>query len=322
VTDRARPRSGPAALVSAKVRTRLGPAARRLEHLTPIRVAAATVRVFSRSQGGPRAAEIAYYAILSIIPFAALLLTAFGYVAGYLQSIGWTVERMASTMQAIVASFLPLTAPDLEAGLRDLLQGRGALGIFGGVAILMTSSMVFGAISRALTAIFGVRSRGRILSTVLFSVVLCAISILVIMGLHGLASWTAIRESMGLEPGTLSPAWIQALGGLVLGLTFIFLVYGVVRVRISLPHTIAGAATFVAIFGLSRWGFVVYLETISQLHTIYGSVVGVMTAILWADIVSAALLLSMSLVHVLDDRLHAGPMGDLPGHAIALTLPE
>lgn len=316
-------RSGPGALAqaAAHLRDRLAPLARRLERIPPVRVGAATLRVFHRSQGGPRSAEIAYYAILSIIPFAALLLTAFGYVAGYLQSIGWTVERMASTMQAIVASFLPLTAPDLEAGLRDLLQGRSALGIFGGVAILTTASMVFGAISRALTAIFGVRSRGRILSTVLFSVVLCAISILFIMTLHSLAGWTAIRESMGLEPGSLSPGWIQSLGAAVLGLTFIFLVYGVVRVHISLPHTVLGAAVFVGIFALTRWAFVVYLETISQLHTIYGSVVGIMTAILWADIVSVALLLSMSLVHVLDDRLHAGPLGDLPGHTIPPTIP-
>lgn len=307
----------PRQVAATRLRATLDPLARRIEHLGPVRVLAATLRVFHRSQGGPRAAEIAYYAILSIIPFAALLLTAFGYAAGYLQSVGWTIERMASTMQDIVASFLPLTAPELEAGLRDLLQGRGALGLFGGASILLTASLVFGAISRALTSIFGVRSRGRILSTVLFSVVLCAISILFVMTLHALASWSAIREAMGLEPDTLSPTWIQGLGALVLGLTFVFLVYGVVRVRISLPHTALGALIFVLLFGVARWLFAIYLETVSQLDLMYGSMVGLMTAILWADVVSVSLLVSMSFVHVLDDRLHEGPMGDLPGHTIA-----
>ena len=69
----------------------------------------------------------------------------------------------------------------------------------------------------------------------------------------------------------------------------------------------------------ARWGIRGYLETVTNFNVVYGSLAGVMAAILWAYYISFSLLITMCLVKTLEDQLHRTSLGllGLPSDAVA-----
>jgi membrane protein len=275
-------------------------------------VALATGRHFHRQHCGARSAEIAYWAILSSIPLGALLLTGLGIGATELLESGWSREQLHAAVTDVATTYLPSAIPELDATIGWLLSGQRALGIIGVVALFVTASLVFGAISRALTTIFGVRSRDRYTTTMLFTVGLCALAVVVVLGLPTLS---AIAPFIEISDGrSIAPLWLHALSDTILALAFLFLLMTVARAAVSWRLAIVGTVLYVALFETARWGFSLYLASLSRMHVIYGSFVGVMALIVWAYVVSFLLLVTMCLLRVLRDRLHETPMGTLLGH--------
>ena len=204
---------------------------------------------------------------------------------------------------------MPTAIPELEATLAWLLGGKQALGLFGGVALLVTASLVFGAVSRSLTSIFGVKGRDRYTTTVLFTIGLCALAIVVILGLPALS---ALAPYIALDQGPeITPLWLHGLADGILALAFIFLLTAVARAAVSWRLMWTGALLYVALFEIARAGFSLYLGSLSRMHIVYGSFVGVMALIIWTYVVALLLLITMCLVRVLHDRLHETSLGVL-----------
>lgn len=284
----------------------------RVGHLRLVRVVTASVRLFRKSSGTARSAEIAYWAILSTIPFGALMLTVVAYAAGMVLDVEWNPETIAEMAGNLANAILPAAGADLEKAVSLLLRERGALGAFGFVTLILTSSLVFGAVNRGLTEIFVVRARGRITTVVLFSVGLVAITLVLVIGLPGLAALGALLGARGVvEDSLVSPAWLHVVGAASMGLTFAFFAVFVVRVRVRKRHIALGTAVFVALFEIARWGIATYLESVSNFNIVYGSLAGVMAAIVWTYYVAFSLLITMCLVRSLHGGLYRGPVGDL-----------
>ena len=72
-----------------------------------------------------------------------------------------------------------------------------------------------------------------------------------------------------------------------------------------------GALLYVALFEVARAGFSYYLGTLSKMHIVYGSFVGVMALIIWTYVIALLLLVTMCLVQVLHARLHETSLGVL-----------
>lgn len=284
-----------------------------LARISTVRYAAASTRLFFRVHGASRTSEIAYYSILSVVPFGALLLSIVAFAAGDMLETGWTFEDVSRTMGELAFALVPEGGTDISGLLAPVVERRGTLGLVGLGALLMTGSLVFGAISRALAAIFEVRVAGRFTTTFLAAIGLMVLSILVILGLPVFAGlMTLFRvEGVGDAAKALQPALVPLFGVVVLALVFVFLVVAVVKTRIAARHTIAGAAFFAATFALARFGFAVYLEQVADYSVIYGSLGGLMAVVLWAWVVSFGFLAAMCLVRVLHDRLHETEMGEL-----------
>lgn len=283
-----------------------------LESLWPVRVALATGRHFHRQHCSARSAEIAYWAILSSIPFGALLLTGLGIGAARVLEAGWSRARLHEYVAQVATTYLPTAIPDVDATIGWLLGGQQAWGLIGAIALLVTASLVFGAVSRALTSIFGVRTRDRYTTTVLFTITLCALVMVVILGLPALA---AIAPFIEAHDGTaIKPLWLHAIADGVLALAFAFLLKAVVS-RAAIPWRLVGlgACVYVLLFEVARWGFSLYLASLSKMHIVYGSFMGVMALIVWAYVVAFLLLATMCLLHVLQQRLHTTSMGTLVG---------
>lgn len=291
------------------LKERLVDLTRPLDQLSSLRIAVATLRHFQRQSCTSRAAEIAYWAILSSIPFGALLLTGLSLAATELIESGWSRDELHAAVAEIVTIYLPTAIPQLEDTLGWLLGGQQALGVFGSIALLVTASLVFGAVSRSLTSIFGVKGRDRYTSTVLFTGGLCALAIVVIIGLPMLS---AIAPHIAPDDAmSVTPLWLHSLADGILALAFAFLVTMVARAKIPGKLTLLGAGLFVGSFELARAGFSIYLGSLSKMHIVYGSFVGVMALIVWTYVVSVLLLSTMCLIHVLSDRLHHTALGSL-----------
>jgi len=285
--------------------------ASRWGHALPLRLLVAMIRVFRNASGTARSAEIAYWGILSTIPFAALCLTIVAMASSVVEA-GMTDEQLLETARTLADSILPAAGADLQVAIAALLRERGALGAFGFVTLVMTSSLVFGAVNRALGCIFERRARGRITTVMVFSIVLVALTLFFVIGAPALSTIAAVVGAERLLGGVLdSPLWFHLGGALSMALSFAFFITFVVRAAIRPAWINVGTVAFVALFELARWGVHVYLETVTNFNVVYGSLAGVMAAILWAYYISFSLLLTMSLVRTLQDRLHATPLGDL-----------
>jgi membrane protein len=283
----------------------------RFGHVTAVRVVIATVRVFRQSSGTARSAEIAYWGILSTIPFAALCLTILAVASGFVEA-GMTDARLLETARTLADTILPAAGQDLETAIAALLRERGALGAFGFVTLVLTSSLVFGAVNRALSQIFELRARGRLTTVMVFSVLLVALTLFFIIGapaLSTIASLVGVGEFLGgIGQSSL---WFHVGGALSMAICFAFFIIFVVRASIRAVWVNVGTVVFVALFELARWGITTYLETVTNFNVVYGSLAGVMAAILWSYYIAFSLLITMCLVRALQDRLYDSGLGDL-----------
>ena len=280
-------------------------------HLAGVRLVVATVRVFRRTSGTARSAEIAYWGILSTIPFAALCLTIVA-VASSVLAAEMSDAQLIETARTLADSILPSAGKDLEVAITALLRDRGALGAFGFVTLVMTSSLVFGAVSRALATIFETRTRGRVSIVMVFSIVLVALTLFFVIGAPALSTLATVVGVGDLLGGIgESPVWFHVGGASSMAVTFSFFAAYVVRTPIRPGLVALGTLVFVALFELARWGVHGYLETVTNFNVVYGSLAGVMAAILWAYYISFSLLITMCLVRTLQDHLHQSPLGML-----------
>ncbi len=305
-------------LIGLKAKSWLG---ERWGHLSAVRLLVTTIRVFRQTSGTARSAEIAYWGILSTIPFAALCLTVVA-MASSIIAADMSDAQLIETARTLADSILPAASHDLEVAITALLRDRGALGAFGFVTLVMTSSLVFGAVSRALATIFVTRTRGRVSIVVVFSIVLVALTLFFVIGapaLSTLASVVGVGEFLG-GIGE-SPLWFHIGGASSMAVTFAFFATYVVRASIRPAWVSLGTVMFVALFELARWGIHGYVETVTNFNVVYGSLAGVMAAILWAYYISFSLLITMCLVKTLQDQLHCTSMG-LLGLAYEVTPDE
>ena len=299
-------RASSATLLGLKAKSIIGA---RWGHLTFVRLMVATIRVFRQTSGTARSAEIAYWGILSTIPFAALCLTIVA-IASSVVAAEMSDAKLIETARTLADSILPAAGKDLEVAITALLRDRRALGAFGFVTLVMTSSLVFGAVSRALATIFGTRSRGRVSIVMVFSIVLVALTLFFVIGAPALSTLASVLGVGALLGGIgESSLWFHVGGALSMAITFAFFAAYVVRAPIRPAWVNLGTLIFVALFELARWGIHGYLETVTNFNVVYGSLAGVMAAILWAYYISFSLLITMCLVKTLQDGLHHTPIG-------------
>lgn len=276
------------------------------------RTLVATIKLFDSTNCAGRSAEIAYYAILSTIPLTALFLLALSIGTELLVESGWTLNEIEAKVVEVVAMYLPVTPFNIDELLTLLMQSGGTFGLVGALSLLVTASLVFGAVSRALAAIFDVKSRDRFTTTMLFTVGLCAVVVLVVLGLPLVGAIASVIDTVVPGGGTLlSAVWIQVVADTLLGLAFLFLLVAVARVRTSQTVAWACAALFVGLFELARFAFTLYLSYLAKMHVVYGSVAGVITVIIWVYYVAFVLMLCMCLLRVTAFRLDESRLGTL-----------
>lgn len=233
------------------------------------------VAVATRSEVALLAAAIAFYALLSIIPLAVVVVALAATVGGE----ALIDQGLASIDHLVTTSTADFIRSGLEADI-----GRSGATISGFLVAGWGSLKVFRALDRAFDAIYDARSRATLLATI-------RNGLAVLVGILGIAAAIAIAFG-GLYllelslPGALIP--LAVTPGLVVVLVPLYMVFPPTRpsVTTALPGAVVGASGIT----LSTLGLQLYITLVAP-FAIYGVLAGSFVIMTWLYLLSGSLLL-------------------------------
>ncbi len=265
-----------------------------------------TVREFSEDQCTDQAAALTYYAVLAAFPAMLALFSVLGLVG---QSSSDTVGTVLDVLRPLVS---PSTLDAVEPVMRDLAtsQGAGITLVVGLLGALWSASGYVGAFSRSMNRIYEIREgrpfwklRPLMLLLTLVSVVLSAL-VLVMLVVSGPVA-TSIGNTIGLGSTALTvwniAKWpvLAALAALVVALLY----YATPNVKQPRFRWISvGAGVAILSWVVVSAGFAFYVANFSSYNKTYGSLAGVIVALLWLWLTNLALLFGAEL----DSELERG----------------
>ncbi len=249
------------------------------------------LRGMRRNQVFLLSGALAYNALLSIIPFFALILLALSHVMdqeGLLETLTGTVELVIPGQAGLVID-----------QIRGLLQVR-EVGLLAIGLLLFFSASAFLVLERALERIFEHRT-ALIRRHFLVSVIIPYLYMLVLgLGLIGLTFITGLlagfEEHLPQNVGGVLPKegleqTLLALGGFMVEFLLLTSFYWVMPAgRIRLRQAAVGGIAAATLWEGTRRLFAWYFETLSPVNIVYGSLAAVVVSLLLLEIGALILL--------------------------------
>jgi membrane protein len=243
-----------------------------------------------------RAAAISYYSLLSLFPFAIVLVAVFGIV----------VDDDAARRRVIdfVLDNVPLREDrgraDLAELLRSVTSASGGFGIIGVAGLLLAASAVMGAVRHALNAAWEVTQERPLLQGKLVDLLLVFSTVVVIAASFAMTLVVKYVASLGDPlgaPGALAHDAILLAGRLVPAvLTFavcaaVFAVVPARRATAGLRDTWPGVLLVVLGFEAAKLGFSIYLDSAANYGAVYASLGGVVAFLVFVFVTANVFLL-------------------------------
>lgn len=245
-----------------------------------------SIKGFLRDDGPSWAAAIAYYSLLSLFP----LLLALSWIASFFVDPAWVVSKATSYLSA----YLPNGREEIETTVTAALTIASGSGWFFILPLLWTGGLVFGALARGLNVAFRSEHHPRFVKRIL--VRLTMLSTLGALFLIALIAPVLLRlVGTQLDRAFSGSDWVidqlVALIPAFLLLLALLLAYRFVpRAR---PHWLGaaiGAVVATGLFYAARPLFLAYVHHWARYNLIYGSLAGVVAAVLWTWIFGIILL--------------------------------
>ena len=249
----------------------------------------AVLEVFDRSDDLTHAAAIAYYALLSFLPFLLLSMSVFGSLASGQFARGQVLE--------FVLRYFPEQPDFIPKDLDSFWQTRIKLGIGGGIALLWASQGVFGAISTAVNHAWGVerprsfwghRGFTLLMMSAAGLLLFAALLMLSTASIRG-TTWSVLLANQYPGLAYLTGSFSRILSFLlfvfVVGLVFYFVPNTKVRLRDVWPGAVVTAVLWRGAFEGFSW----YVRSYAR-ASVHGSIATVVWFLLWIY-VSAVILL-------------------------------
>jgi membrane protein len=215
------------------------------------RIELATVRAcaeFVDDRGHRDAAQIAFFALLSFIPLALLLVGAFGLV--------FDDEEVRERVVAMVFDHIPLARESdrdqLQRTIDDALESAGRLGPASIVLLLVAASGIMGALRHAINEAWDIHTRPPLLWRKLLDLALVVAGTLVLAA-------AALLDALG-----------DALPWLLTGLVVLFLYRWLPDPRPKTREIWPGALVAVLLLELVRDALELYFEELSDFGALYG----------------------------------------------------
>lgn len=264
----------------------------------PLAFTLSVLRGFRANQGLLLAGAVAYYALLSIVPFLMLVVVALSHFLDQ--------AELLETLRRYLELLVPGQSASIVAEVANFLDNRDLITWVLGVTMLFFSSFAFTVLENAMSVIFvhrvAIRRRHFLVSAVLPYCYILALG----FGVMLVTLVAGTLQVMGQEHvellgyswslGGVSGALLYLLGllGEILVLTSIYLVMPVGR--LSLSHALVGGVTAALLWELARHILVWYFSTLSQVNVVYGSMTTAIVVMFSLEIGATLLLFGAQVI--------------------------
>ena len=259
----------------------------------PLAFAGRVLRRFRANKGLLLAGAIAYYALLSLVPLIILLLVALSHVV--------QPEPLLDLLRRYLEQLMPGESDMIVAQAIQFLDHRQTFGWTMALVLLFFSSLAFGVLENAMAVIFAHReaahARHALTSLLLpyLYVLLLGFGLLLATLLIGVLQ-TVVTKEIRLF------GWEWSRGSLLVGLLYGFgllsqtgaltLIYRLMPVgQLPWRHALIGGVTATLLWEAVRYGLVWYFANLSAINLVYGSLGGIVIALLSLEAISVIVLL-------------------------------
>lgn len=263
---------------------------------------------FFRNNGLLLSGAVAFNAMMSIVPLAAVLVVFF--------SRFFDEKLLMDAVTTEVGLISPKATPMLIGVVESFLESRALAGWIGGAVLLFFSSMAFRILENAFAIIFHSKvppMERRFWVSALIPYLFIA---LIAAGLIGITAITALVEATvgrtyrlgGVDIGL---HWFSGIGlqiagfaGLVLLFTTLYKVMPVMKIPFRLA--LSGGVTAALMWEVLRTGLVSYFSHLSLVNAVYGSMATTVILLLTMEVAALIVLLGAQVIAELQRSLEHG----------------
>src|SRR5829696_4494701 len=237
------------------------------------------------------AAQVGFFAMLSFVPLALLLVATFGLVFDDAD----VRERVVKT----VFENIPLSAENdrawLEATVSDALTRAGSIGPFSILLLIVAGTGIMGALRHTINEAWDIHERPPLLRRKALDLVLMlGATLLLALSLAVTATRKAAEVLDDEEGGGVVASLLDFVGDalpFVFGGGVILFLYCVLPVHRQRPRDVwPGAVVAVALIALLRGGLALYFEHLADFGALYGSLGALMALLLFVYAAAIVLL--------------------------------
>ena len=262
------------------------------------------------------ASSIAYYFLLSIIPFMALMIILFNIIARIISVYQAEQISITALITERMADFIPLVSPEWIH--RHLINPESvkSFTIMGIILLPIISSFIFNILETSYRRIFKLPPRHLLISRAIYPVGIVTLIMLVfvVVFIANVAT-TAVIHFIHLSPqlervfvfihGLPLPMGIYLISPVVFVLFVMVTTAVFLNIRIRFKYQLFSGLFFYLLWLAAKVLFGLYITRISSLTVIYGSLSSIIIILIWIYYAALALLFTMEIMHELHIRDNA-----------------
>lgn len=242
------------------------------------------------------AENIAFCALLALIPISMVMVSIAGYFLG-------SSEGALANIMDIAIDVLPVGREEFIANLQSILDQRSTFSFFGIVFLIFIATLLVSSVEKAMNTIFKSHSKRNFFHSRLLGIAL----IFWITLLFSLPTMVGILEGLLQKFGFHFPlGWFvsgKAYFFLVAFLAYLMTIVVIPNKKVYLRYASFGGILFAVGIVAARYVFQWYMAfAIQRYNIIYGSLAAVVIMVLWIYYLSLLLLASAEIVSVLQDQ--------------------
>ena len=245
----------------------------------------AAVRFFDHN-GPDRAAAVAYYTLLSLLPLLVFLISLGSFVLG---SWDAAYSRATFLLQGVLAH---TDAATLEA-LRKFSEQAGHFRAPSLIILAWTSKRVFASLLSALEAVFGHPGRGiakgNLVALSMVMVTGLALLLTMLLAVVGATAEGLVRrfatEQAATMFGGLAVFLLRTVLPFAITIAFLYILYRIASpAEFTTRHAAGGALLATLLWELARAGFAWYLRNLAHYAGLYGALEGIIVMAIWVEL--------------------------------------
>ena len=264
----------------------------------PLAFVVRTIKGFRANQGLLLAGAVAYYALLSIVPFVMLVVVVLSHFMDQ--------ADLLLTVRRYLEWVVPSQSKAIVVEIAHFLQNRDLITWVLGATMLFFSSLAFTVLENAMCVIFvhrvAIRRRHFLVSALLPYCYIVALGfgamlVTLVAGtlqVLGTESVDFLGHAWSLHGVSGVLLYLLGLGGEILVLSSIYLVMPVGR--LSVAHALIGGITAALLWEIARHVLVWYFTTLSQVNVVYGSMTTAIVVMFSLEIGATLLLFGAQVI--------------------------